>query len=140
MKLVYTRNKYNSKNIVGSDMEIYSDSTWVDDEWDGKSTTGMAVIQSGNLISWMCEKQHTQALSSAEAEYMAACNAGQETYYFYQLYDELKMDTEIPYTIYIDNTGAALIAENDINNRYQKPSDLVRFLLRSYEPQSIQKC
>ena len=46
-----------------------------------------------------------------------ACNAGQETYYFYQLYNELKMDTEIPYTIYIDNTGAALIAENDINNK-----------------------
>ena len=75
--------------IKGSEMKIYCDSTWADDEWDGRSTTGIGIFHCGNLINWVCEKQKTGALSSSEAEYMALCNAGQDAVYFYQLFQEL---------------------------------------------------
>ncbi|XP_071688769.1 uncharacterized mitochondrial protein AtMg00810-like [Rutidosis leptorrhynchoides] len=57
----------------------YSNSSHGVDIIDRKGTTGMVFYFSGNLISWNSSKQKTMALSSCEAEFiaakMAACQA-----------------------------------------------------------------
>ena len=44
----------------------------------GKSTSGYAVMMGTGAISWMSKLQPVVTLSSCEAEYIAACSAGQE--------------------------------------------------------------
>ena len=53
----------------------YSDSDLAGDMDDRKSTGGMVFYLNDSLISWNSQKQKTVALSSCEAEFMAATAA-----------------------------------------------------------------
>ena len=50
----------------------FSDSDLAGDVVDRRSTGGMCFYLDENLISWASQKQRVIALSSCEAEYMAA--------------------------------------------------------------------
>jgi hypothetical protein len=50
----------------------YSDSDLVGDIDTRKSTTGVIFFLGGNVITWQSQKQRVVALSSCEAEYIAA--------------------------------------------------------------------
>ncbi|XP_020253973.1 uncharacterized protein LOC109831045 [Asparagus officinalis] len=66
--LCYTRG--GDENLVG-----YSDSNLAGDVDDRKSTSGLAFYFCGNVISWASQKQKSVALSSCEAEFMAATHS-----------------------------------------------------------------
>lgn len=59
-------------------MTGYTDSDWVGSTDDRKSTSGYVFLLGNKAISWASKKQMTIALSSAEAEYMAATSAACE--------------------------------------------------------------
>lgn len=65
--------KYDSKEVklIG-----LIDSDWGGSETDGRSTTGGCFSMGVAMISWMSRKQDPISLSSAEAEYVAACEVG----------------------------------------------------------------
>ncbi|XP_031490482.1 uncharacterized mitochondrial protein AtMg00810-like [Nymphaea colorata] len=67
--LVYTRGR-GEEVIVG-----FTDSDLVGDVDDRKSTRDMAFYVNESLVSWNSQKQKTVALSSCEAEFMAATAA-----------------------------------------------------------------
>ena len=56
----------------------FTDSDWVDDPDDQKSTTGYVFSLGSGPVTWACKKQQAIALSSAEAEYRATVNASKE--------------------------------------------------------------
>ena len=49
-------------------LNIYTDSDFADCKIDKKSTSGACQFSGSNLISWFSKKQHSIALSIAEAE------------------------------------------------------------------------
>jgi hypothetical protein len=53
----------------------YTDSDWVGSAKDKKSTSGCCFCLGSGMISWLSRNQHCVALSTAEAEYVAACSA-----------------------------------------------------------------
>ncbi|KAD4177939.1 hypothetical protein E3N88_26530 [Mikania micrantha] len=53
----------------------YSDNSYSVDQDDGKGTTGVIFYYNGGPITWLSKKQPTVALSSCEAEFMAATSA-----------------------------------------------------------------
>nr|GEZ57535.1 ribonuclease H-like domain-containing protein [Tanacetum cinerariifolium] len=55
-------------------LEAYSDSDYVGENSDRKSTTGGCQFLGRRLISWQCKKQTIVAISSTEAEYVVAAN------------------------------------------------------------------
>ena len=57
----------NDVHLIG-----YTNSVWGGNEQDGRSTTGGFFSLRSSMISWMSRKQDTVALSSVEAEYVAA--------------------------------------------------------------------
>src|SRR5690606_38963756 len=70
-KITYTKSKHPK-------LEGYSDSDWAGDQEERKSTSGYLFKLAGAAISWSSKKQRTIALSSTEAEYIAAAEATQE--------------------------------------------------------------
>uniref|UniRef100_A0A1X7TEI9 Reverse transcriptase Ty1/copia-type domain-containing protein n=1 Tax=Amphimedon queenslandica TaxID=400682 RepID=A0A1X7TEI9_AMPQE len=56
----------------------YSDLDWAGDLNDHKSTSGYIFTVGGTAISWRSKKQTCMAQSTAQAEYIALSQAGQE--------------------------------------------------------------
>ncbi|KAG5862838.1 hypothetical protein JTB14_026880 [Gonioctena quinquepunctata] len=59
-------------------LEAFSDADWAGDKSDRKSTSGSIILYAGNPINWFSKKQSCVALSTAEAEYVAAAASAQE--------------------------------------------------------------
>ena len=56
------------------DLIGYADADYAGFLVDGKSTSGMAHFSGPCLVSWATKKQHSVAMSTAEAEYVAAAS------------------------------------------------------------------
>ena len=102
----------------------YVDSDWAGDSVTRKSTTGFIFMLAGAAISWSSKKQTVVALSSTEAEYMAACTATQEAVYLRTLMKDLKMEQVGPTTIYQDNQSSIAIANSDVSSKRTKHIDI----------------
>jgi hypothetical protein len=62
--------KWNTKGRVS--VEAYSDADWAESKSDRKSVSGGLVLLNGIPVSWTCKKQTCVALSTLEADYIAA--------------------------------------------------------------------
>ncbi|GAU38522.1 hypothetical protein TSUD_148040 [Trifolium subterraneum] len=56
------------------DLQAYCDADYAGDKIERKSTSGACQFLGEALVSWCCRKQNTIALSTTEAEYVAASN------------------------------------------------------------------
>ena len=104
---------------------LHSDSDWASDIVDRKSYTGSAIFVGNSLVSWQAKKQPIVTLSSCEAEYVAAAETVKTILNLRSLTTELTTLVE-PIELHLDNTGAAAIAQKDLNNQRTKHID-VRF-------------
>jgi hypothetical protein len=90
----------------------YSDSDWGGDVDGRKSTTGYVFQISNGPVSWKVKRQTTVALSSAEAEYMAAGAATQEAIWLRAILKELGFAQGDATLIYEDNQGCISMTLN----------------------------
>jgi hypothetical protein len=65
-------------------------------------------------VSWCSTSQKSVALSTPEAEYMAACAAVQVVVYVRHLLSTIKQAQSEPTVIYEDNTGCIGLSKNPI--------------------------
>jgi hypothetical protein len=93
-------------------LAVWTDASFNDNE-DSRSTGSYLVMVNGGPISWMSRKQSIVALSTAEAEYMAACEAAKEAMWVKELLQELGDWGYGAVRVNVDNTSAVSIAEND---------------------------
>jgi hypothetical protein len=105
----------------------YSDADWATDSVTRKSVTGYVVFvgEKGGFIAAKSKAQATQAMSSTEAEYVAASAAAQEVIYLAMFYDELgfKM-TKMP-VLRVDNQSAiAIMGSGGVSHARTKHIDL----------------
>ncbi|XP_071653778.1 uncharacterized protein [Temnothorax longispinosus] len=80
----------------------YCDSDYAGDQETRRSTTGYAIFYAGGPISWCSRRQSIIALSSTEAEYVAAAECCKELLYLKALLEEL-LGEEILIELNIDN-------------------------------------
>lgn len=67
----------------------FSDSDWGGDIETRRSTTSFTFLLANGAVSWMSKKQPTVALSSTEAEYMAASSVTRKAIWLRRLLLEL---------------------------------------------------
>jgi len=91
----------------GETLTAYSDSDWA----VRHSTTGYCLMLAGGPIGYGSKRQHCIALSSTEAEVMAASQAATEVTYFRGLLRDLGLYQPQPTMLYVDNTGAVELAK-----------------------------
>ncbi|CAL9014556.1 unnamed protein product [Prunus brigantina] len=92
----------------------YTDSDWAGDVERAKSTSGYAFHIGSGVISWSSKKQQVVALSSTEAEYIAATNSATRAVWLRQLLGALHHEQKSPTTIYCDNNSAIALARNPV--------------------------
>lgn len=108
----------------------YWDADWANCTIHRKSYTGYAFILSGAAVSWKAQKQHTVALSSTEAEYMALAEAAKESSYLRIMLQELRLCGLDCVTVCCDNRGAKCLAENPVFHGRMKHMDVRHHFVR----------
>ncbi|CAL2225682.1 unnamed protein product [Prunus armeniaca] len=67
----------------------YTDSDWAGSVDDMKSTSGYAFTIGSGIFSWSSKKQETVALSSAEAEYVAAASSACQAIWLKRIFEDM---------------------------------------------------
>jgi len=96
----------------GTTLHGFVDADWASDVNDRKSTSGFVFMLGGAAISWSSKKQTSVALSSTEAEYIAAAHATKEVVWLRRLLTELGLDLHSSTILHVDNQSAIAIARN----------------------------
>jgi hypothetical protein len=109
----------------GADVLVgYSDSDLARDVDTRKSTTGVLFFLNDNLVTWQSQKQRVVALSSCEAEYIAATTAACQGIWLSRLLAEFKGDEGAdPFTLKIDNQSAIQLSRNPVFHDRSKHID-----------------
>lgn len=108
----------------------YSDSSYGNDRDDRRGTTGVAYYYSGNLITWASQKQQTVALSSCEAEYMAATAAACQGLWLRNLFSELVGRKAQKVKLLVDNKSAIALIKNPVFHGRSKHIDTKYHFIR----------
>jgi hypothetical protein len=90
----------------------YCDAEWAGDANDRRSTTGYAFSLGDGVVSWSSKRQPTVALSTTEAEYMAASHCTREAIWLRQLLDDVRCKYDEGTLIMCDNQGTIALARN----------------------------
>lgn len=133
--LIYVRDT--SKRGIkfqGTDFKLYaySDADWGGDLESRRSTTGYVVYAAGGPIAWQSKLQSTVAVSTMEAEYMAAFGSIQELIWIKGVLGELGFAYVDPITLYMDSKSAISLAKNPTHHKRSKHIDIKYHWLREH--------
>nr|GFA49511.1 uncharacterized mitochondrial protein AtMg00810-like [Tanacetum cinerariifolium] len=116
--LIYT--KYHKGDLITG----YSDSNHARDMEDRRSTGGNVFYLKMNLVTWGSKKQQRVALSSCEAEFMAATTATCHGIWVSRLVHEITGKKAGPFVLYLDNKSAIELIKNPVFHGRIKHIDL----------------
>ncbi|XP_050890194.1 secreted RxLR effector protein 161-like [Lathyrus oleraceus] len=98
---------------------------------DRKSTSGTCHIFGNALVSWSCKKQASVALSTAEAEYIAAGSCCSQILWLKQQLRDYGINLG-SIALKCDNTSAINISNNPIMHSRTKYIDIRHYFLRDH--------
>ena len=101
----------------------FSDSDFVGDCHDRKSTLGYIFLFGGMAVSWSSQKQSIVALSSCEAEYIAATSATCQAIWMSRLIRELTSNEVSMAKLMVDNQSAITLSKNTGHHNRTKHID-----------------
>ena len=108
----------------------YTDSSWCSDIEDRKSTAGYVFMLGGATIAWSSRKEPVVALSSCEAEYIAASLCACQATWMVNLVEEITGKNHGAITMKIDSMSAINLAKNPIAHGLSKHIEMRFYYLR----------
>ena len=114
------------------EMYGFVDSDWAGDTDHRKSITGIAIMFAGSVIAYKSKIQRTVALSSTEAEFTAACEAGKTILYLRTILDDMGVDQNEATVLFEDNQGALLMANAQQPTRRTRHLETATFALQDW--------
>jgi hypothetical protein len=111
-----------AKNLHG-----YVDSNYGSDRQHRRSISGIVFMLAGATVFYETRHQPTVALSSTEAEFAAAADAGKAALYLRSILNELGVEQLLPTVIYEDNNGARLMTNAQQPTRRMRHVELKQF-------------
>ena len=110
-------------------MGTYADADLAGDVGTRKSTSGYCIVMNGGLVQWSSKLQATVALSTAEAETIAATEAVKQLMHMRLFYEELGVKSDAPSTVFEDNAACISLAHGSQQSKRAKHYQLkVHFL------------
>ena len=107
----------------------YSDSDWGSDASHRRSVTGVVILLAGAAVVYLTQYQKAIALSSTEAEFVAASEAGKRTIYLRTILTDLGFSNDNPTQLLIDNTGAVFMVDAGAPTKRTRHVDIRYFAL-----------
>ena len=101
----------------------FTDADWAGDLDSRKSTSGYLFTFAGGAVSWQSKLQKCVALSTTEAEYIAANEAGKEVIWLKNYLNELGVK-QADYVIHCDSQSAIYLSRNSMYHSRTKHIDL----------------
>lgn len=118
--------------------EGYADADFARDVDTRRSTTGYVFLINDSAITWRSHRQKTVALSTTEAECMAACEGAKEAIWLQQLLADVGFTNIVPSTILIDNQGAIRLIGNPELHHNTKHIDIrLKFIREMQQTNTI---
>lgn len=117
--------KGDSVDLVG-----WTDSDWAQDVDTRRSVGGFAFEVAGGIVSWSSKKQPTVALSTTEAEYMAASNATREAIWLRCLLRDLGYEQVSASVVHADNMRCIALTRNPTAHLRAKHIDIRHHFVR----------
>jgi hypothetical protein len=108
----------------------FTDSDWAGSAEDRKSTSGLCFSLGSTMISWASRKHKSVALSTAEAEYIAACDACTKVVWLRKLVSGLFHQVLNSTVIYCDNQSCVKLSENPVFHDRLKHIEIKYYFLR----------
>jgi hypothetical protein len=106
----------------------YCDADYAGDIDKRKSTSGHVFLLNGSSISWASKLQPTVAMSTCEAEFVAASNAAKEALWLRRLLGDFTGKVQ-PVKLHIDNQGALKLIHHPYCHQRTKHIDIAhRFI------------
>ncbi|KAL8107204.1 hypothetical protein AgCh_023860 [Apium graveolens] len=113
-----------SKDSANNAITGFSDNDLGGNIEDRKSTSGVVFYLNESVITWVSQKQKCVALSSCEAEFMAATATACQGIWLRNLLKEVTGNHIGPVVLYIDNKFAIDLAKNPIFHGRSKYIDI----------------
>jgi hypothetical protein len=114
------------------DLIGYSDSDYAGCKVDKKSTSGTCQFLGRSLVSWSSKKQTSVALSTAEAEYVAAGQCCAQLLWTRQTLRDISYNlSKVP--LLCDNESAISMADNPVEHSRTKHIDIRHHFLRDHQ-------
>jgi hypothetical protein len=108
----------------------FSDSDHAGDHDDRKSTSEVVFFLGSNIITWSSRKQNAVALSSCEAEYIAAGAAACQGVWLSRLLGDLTGRTPEKFKLLVDNKSAIALCKNAVLYERSKHIDTKYHFIR----------
>jgi hypothetical protein len=110
-------------------LQGFCDADYAGDLDTRRSTTGYVFTLAGGAISWSSRLQPTVAVSTTEAEYMAAAQAVKEGLWLRKLMNDLRWHTGVV-SICTDNQGTLKLLKHPISSVRSKHIDVMHHFAR----------
>jgi len=125
---------YGCKYEKGAELKLmligYSDSDFAGDVEDRKSTSGVGYFLDSSLVTWASQKQKIVALSSCEAEYVAAAGAACQGIWLSRLVADMLRTKVTTVKLLMDNMSAIALSKNPVHHDRSKHIDTKYHFLR----------
>lgn len=129
---------YGGEHNGSFNLDGYTDADFARDIESRRSTTGYAFMMNGGAVTWRSQRQKTVALSTTEAEYMAACEGAKEGVWLRQLLDDVGYRRDFPTPINMDNQSAIRLVKNpELHHRTKHIDIRLHFIRGLYESGTI---
>nr|GEU37859.1 retrovirus-related Pol polyprotein from transposon TNT 1-94 [Tanacetum cinerariifolium] len=115
----------------GFDLKGYSDSDYAGCNMDRKSTSGACQILYGKLFCWSAKKQQSVAMSSVEAEYVAAVGYCASIIWMKSQINDYDIHYKMV-PIFCDNTSSIAISNNPVLHSRTKHIDIRYHFIRDH--------
>ena len=110
----------------------YTNSDWAGSASNRKSTSGCCFGLGPAIVSWFSRKQKSVALSSAEAEYMAASQASCEAIWLRKMLVSLFGQELRPTVIFCDNQSCIKLTKNPFFHNQSKHIEIKYHFIRDF--------
>lgn len=101
-----------SQTPQNSEVTGFCDADYANDQDTRRSVTGYVFIKNGAAVTWSSQRQQTVALSTTEAEFMAACEATKETMWIKQFLSDIDEYKQDSMCLHLDNQSAISVIKN----------------------------
>lgn len=122
---LFYRKISNNKNV-----DVYSDADFGGDVKTRRSTTGVVATFAGGAVSWSSRLQKSVALSTTEAEFVAASEGAKELIWLTRLLNEIGVDCTQKPTLHVDNASAVKLTKNPEFHKRSKHIEIRYFFVR----------